>query len=82
VIKVVVEHIVERNELLLKLFFGRQNTITDNIGHVKQFRTLQEQLLRKYQGIEEYLKAACAENADLCYSLITVRYGILRCELS
>jgi DNA-binding PadR family transcriptional regulator len=75
-----IEHTVERNELLLKLFFGRQNTVADNIEHVKQFRSLQEQLLRKYHGIEEYLKANCAEDADLCYSLITVRYGILRCQ--
>jgi PadR family transcriptional regulator, regulatory protein AphA len=75
-----IEHMVERNELLLKLFFGRQNTIAGNIEHVQQFRTLQEQLLRKYQGIEEFLKANCADNPDLCYSLITVRYGILRCQ--
>jgi len=75
-----IEHTVERNELLLKLLFGRQNTIADNIKHVKQFRILQEQLLHKYRGIEEYLKANCDDNADLCYSLITVRYGILRCQ--
>jgi len=75
-----IEHIVERNELLLKLFFGRQNSIADNIEHVQQFRTLQEQLLHKYQGIEGYLKANCADNPDLYYSLITVRYGILRCQ--
>jgi PadR family transcriptional regulator, regulatory protein AphA len=75
-----IEHIVERNELLLKLFFGRQNTIADNIEHVKQFQKLQEQLLHKYRGIEAYLKENCAENADLYYSLITLRYGILRCQ--
>src|SRR5579859_2559184 len=56
-----VEHAVERNELLLKLFFGRQNSIADNVEHVQQFRTLQEQLLRKYQGIEGFLKANCAD---------------------
>jgi PadR family transcriptional regulator, regulatory protein AphA len=75
-----IEQMVERNELLLKLFFGRQNTIGDNIEHVKQFQILQEQLLRKFLGIEAYLKANCADNADLCYSLITVRYGIRRCQ--
>ncbi len=75
-----IEHTVERNELLLKLFFGRQNSITDNIEHVQQFRTLQEQLIQKYQGIEGYLKANCTDNPDLYYSLITVRYGILRCQ--
>jgi len=75
-----IEHMVERNELLLKLFFGRQSSIADNVEHVQKFRTLQEQLLRKYQGIEEYLKANCADNPDLYYSLITLRYGILKCQ--
>ena len=75
-----IEHMVERNELLLKLFFGKEGTVADNIEHVKQFRILQEQLLRKYHGIEAYLKANCVDNVDLYYSLITVRYGILRCQ--
>jgi DNA-binding PadR family transcriptional regulator len=75
-----IEHIVERNELLLKLLFGRKNTIAGNIEHVKQFGILQEQLLHKYRGIEAYLKANCVDNAEVCYSLITVRYGILRCQ--
>ena len=75
-----IEHSVERNELLLKLLFGRQNAIAVNIEHVKQFRILQEQLLQKYRGIEAYLKTNCADDADQCYSLITVRYGIFRCQ--
>jgi PadR family transcriptional regulator AphA len=75
-----IEHTVERNELLLKLLFGRQNSITANIEHVRQFRTLQEQLLQKYWGIEAYLKANCDDDADECYSLITLRYGILRTQ--
>ena len=75
-----IEQAVERNELLLKLFFGRQNSLAGNIEHVKQFQKLQEQLLHKYRGIEAYLKANCADNTDMCYSLITVRYGILRCQ--
>lgn len=75
-----IEHMVERNELLLKLFFGRQVSVADNIEHVRQFQALQEQLLHKYRGIEAYLQPYCAENVDLCYSLITVRYGIRRCQ--
>ena len=75
-----IEHTVERNELLLKLLFGRENSIAENVEHVKQFRTLQEQLLQKYQGIEVYLKANCDDDADQCYSLITLRYGILRTQ--
>jgi len=72
-----IEHTVERNELLLKLLFGRQISITNNIEHVKQFYTLQEQLLQKYRDIEVYLKANCADDAEQIYSLITLRYGIL-----
>ncbi|HYX50515.1 MAG TPA: PadR family transcriptional regulator [Ktedonobacteraceae bacterium] len=75
-----IEQMVERNELLLKLFFGRQNSLANNIEHVKQFQKLQEQLLHKYLGIEAYLKANCADNTDMCYSLIAVRYGIHRCQ--
>jgi DNA-binding PadR family transcriptional regulator len=75
-----IEHTVERNELLLKLLFGRQNSIVNNIEHIKQFRLLQERLLQKYRGIEEYLQANCADNAEQIYSLITLRYGILRCQ--
>ena len=75
-----IEQAVERNELLLKLFFGRQNTIPDNIKHVQQYHELQARLLRKYQSIEENLRAHCASKPDLCYSLITVRFGIRRCQ--
>src|SRR5947209_14383873 len=42
-----IEHLVERNELLLKLFFGTQGSVADNIKHVQQFRELQAQLLHK-----------------------------------
>ena len=75
-----IEQMVERNELLLKLFFGRQISIASHSEHVQQFQRLQEQLLHKYRGIETYLKENCADNADMCYSLITVRYGIHRCQ--
>lgn len=75
-----IEQAVERNELLLKLFFGRQSTIPDNIKHVQQYHELQARLLHKYQGIEENLRVHCATNSDLCYSLITVRFGIRRCQ--
>ena len=32
------------------------------------------------KAMEAYLKANCADDADQCYSLITLRYGILRCQ--
>jgi len=75
-----IEQMVERNELLLKLFFGQKNTVASNIEHVRRFQRLQEQLLHKYRGIEAYLQANCADDIEMCYSLITVRYGIFRCQ--
>lgn len=75
-----VEAAPERNELLLKLLFGQQVSISDNIEHVRRYRQLNVELLEKYQGIEAYLKDKCKEHPDQIYSLITVRYGILRCQ--
>lgn len=75
-----VEASVERNELLLKLFFGRHISLEQNIEHVRAFQALQVQLLEKYEGIEQWLKAQGANNSDFLYSLITVRYGIHRCR--
>jgi DNA-binding PadR family transcriptional regulator len=75
-----IEYMVERNELLLKLFFGRHTSIAKNIEHVQSFQTLQTQLLKKYEDIARYLQAGIPDNPDCNYSLITVRYGILRCQ--
>ncbi len=75
-----IENAVERNELLLKLFFGEHNSIAKNIEHVQAFQVLQSQLLEKYQGIEHYLQAGAVNQPDLYYPLITVRYGIRRCQ--
>ena len=75
-----IEYTVERNELLLKLFFGWHVPLTENIEHVQKFRALQARLLEKYNGIEANLKIACAQKPELTYSLITVRYGQHRCQ--
>ena len=75
-----VEQSVERNELLLKLFFGTHLAPEKIIEHMRAFRVLQEQLLAKYEGIERWLRAQSTENFDFLYSLITVRYGIHRCR--
>jgi PadR family transcriptional regulator AphA len=75
-----VEHMVERNELLLKLFYGRHTSPAKNLEHVGAFQALQAQLLKKYEGIERWLEAQSASDTDYLYSLITVRYGIHRCR--
>ncbi len=73
-----VEHAVERNELLLKLFFGSEVSVATNIEHVRQFRALLTDLLEKYTGIFAYLNEHCMDAPDILYSRITVSYGLHR----
>lgn len=75
-----IEWTVERNELLLKLFFGRQVPISTNIAHLQKFRALQERVLHKYTEIEKSLKTEGLPDLDLSYSLITLSYGLHRCR--
>ena len=75
-----VEYVVERNELLLKLYFGKHVTVAKNIEHVRTFRQLQAQVLKKYEHIERHLRAGMTENLDLFYPLLTLRHGIHRCQ--
>jgi DNA-binding PadR family transcriptional regulator len=44
-----------RNELLLKLFFGRLAPLEACEEHVQQFRRRQEDFLRTYRGVETWL---------------------------
>lgn len=79
-----VEEAPERNELLLKLFFGQLLPVEANIEHILQFQETQQRLLRKYQGIEKFLQNCVQERGpdslEDIYSLITVRYGIRHCQ--
>ncbi len=75
-----VESAVERNELLLKLFFGAHIPLEKNTEHIHAFQELQSHLLEKYEGIERELSAEAQEDAILSYPLMTVRYGIHRCR--
>jgi PadR family transcriptional regulator AphA len=75
-----IEHTVERNELLLKLFFGGQVPVSVSLEHVQRYQELQMQLLRKYAAIEEQLKADCIDDPNLPYWLMTVSYGRYRVQ--
>jgi len=66
---------VERNELLLKLFFGEEAAVTVGIEHVEKYKELQLQLLEKYSAIEKEIKAKYANDSNLPYWLMTLRYG-------
>lgn len=71
-----VEMQVDRIELLLKLFFGHQVDVTDNILHVEQFRAMLQELLQKYSAIEEEVKIQHANHPKSPYWLITVSYKL------
>ncbi len=75
-----VEPGIERNELLLKLFFGAHIPLEKNKKHLHAFQELQSQLLAKYEGIERELLVAAQDDVTLWYRLLAVRYGIHRCR--
>lgn len=66
---------VGRIEILLKLFFGRQVAVADNIRHIQRFQARQRQQLKKYDAIEAWLRAEHADHPDLLYWLMTISYG-------
>ena len=67
---------VERIEILLKLFFGQQVAVADNIRHVEQFRELQQQLLQKYEAIEQEMQAKGTDNPNFPYWSMTASYKL------
>jgi DNA-binding PadR family transcriptional regulator len=66
---------VGRIEILLKLFFGRQVAVADNIRHIQRFRTRQRQQLKKLDAIEAWLRTEHADHPDLPYWLMTISHG-------
>ncbi len=70
------ENQVERIEILLKLFFGAQISVDDNMRHVKQYRELQQQLVQQYRTIEQELKGTYHDSPNYPYYLATLSYGL------
>ena len=66
---------IGRHEILLKLFFGQQISLADNIRQVEQFRKLQSQKLKEITAAKAMLEADYKDNPNLPYWLMTVRYG-------
>ena len=66
---------VQRNEFLLKLFFGEEIPPRANISHVERFRELQSALLEKYPAIRKQIARDNAGNPNLPYWLMTISYG-------
>lgn len=66
---------IQRNEFLLKLFFGEEIPTRANIAHVERYRELQQGLLEKYRAVEKEISREYADNSNAPYWLMTVRYG-------
>jgi PadR family transcriptional regulator, regulatory protein AphA len=66
---------VGRIEIALKLFFGHQVKVADNIRQVEHFREMRARELQALIAIEERLKAEQANRPNLPYMLMTVNYG-------
>jgi DNA-binding PadR family transcriptional regulator len=66
---------IERNELLLKLFFGGLVQIPVSIGHVRRHRAMQERLLHLYEQTEAELRATREQDLRHPYWLMTLSYG-------
>ena len=66
---------IQRDEFLLKLFFGEEIPTKANIAHVEHFRERQLGLLQKYRAVEKQIAREYADNSNAPYWLMTVRYG-------
>jgi DNA-binding PadR family transcriptional regulator len=65
-----------RNELLLKLFFGRNVDNRDNIKHILHQKNLLESELQTCQEIRQQILSQNKSAIDAKYWLITVDYGL------
>jgi DNA-binding PadR family transcriptional regulator len=67
---------VERNELLLKLFFGNLQPVEQVREQVAERRRVEVADLARYEAIEREISRVHANDAALPFWLITVRYGM------
>jgi PadR family transcriptional regulator, regulatory protein AphA len=69
-----------RNELLLKLFFGRQAPPGACAAHLRRLRVQQERLTATLEGLEKQLRSERRGHPDLKYWLVAVSSGIDRAQ--
>jgi PadR family transcriptional regulator AphA len=69
-----------RNELLLKLFFGRQAPPGACAAHLRRLRVQQERLTATLEGLEKQLRVERRGHPDLRYWLTAVSFGIDRAQ--
>ncbi len=66
----------DRIEILLKLFFGRNLTMKENIQHLETHKQRMTAANYYFQQVVENLQAYLPEDPDLAYQLIALDYGI------
>ena len=71
---------VPRNELLLKVFFGKENGPRSTAEHVERFVAEQRRLLARYGAIERTIEVEQGTNPGMPYWRLTVRYGLRQTE--
>lgn len=66
---------VERNELLLKLFFGRHQSNEQTLTQLRAYKQKLSEQYETYSGIEQMLTKNMEEDTDTTYWLLTLDYG-------
>lgn len=64
-----------RIEILLRLFFGRQVPVAENIRQVEIYRLHKQEELIQLEEIERHLRGDHGDDPDQPYYLLTVGYG-------
>lgn len=65
----------EKNELLLKLFFGHSISTEQSITHIERHRQQMNENLKIYEGIESFLLQDACHDPNTQYYLLTLNYG-------
>ena len=66
---------VERNEVLLKLFFGRHQSKEGKLSYLEDYRDKLEVRSHTYESIEQLITANQQHSQDAKYWLYTLDYG-------
>ncbi|MGM0943294.1 MAG: PadR family transcriptional regulator [Bacillota bacterium] len=66
---------VERNEVILKLFFSRHQRTEHTLTLLQDYKQKLQERYETYQSIEHMIKGSHLESADANYWLYTLDYG-------
>ncbi len=76
-----VEYYPQRNELLLKIFYGQHVVPKISINHIKKHRERCEAALKIYQDIEIKLEKMVKKKQQPVYFLLTVKAGVKHAQI-